>query len=69
MSTTVHFPPPTTLLYHSQASSLSGSPTEEVKKIIIKTQNGKVTFLRLVDKKIIARIMFAGEREGLGTRI
>ena len=27
------------------------------------------TFPRLVDKKIIARIMFAGEREGLGTRL
>ena len=27
------------------------------------------TFPLLVDKKIIARIMFAGEREGLGTRL
>ena len=26
-------------------------------------------FLRLVDKKIIACIMFAGEQEGLGTRL
>ena len=27
------------------------------------------TFPLLVDKKIIVRIMFAGEREGLGTRL
>ena len=27
VSTTVHFPPPTTLLYQSQASSFRGSPT------------------------------------------
>ena len=27
------------------------------------------TFPLLVDKRIIARIMFAGEREGLGTRL
>ena len=29
VSTTVHFPPPTTLLYQSQASSFRGSPTNK----------------------------------------